>query len=601
MARSSERHNGTMRPLDPRLLRHARSARKHIAVIALLGLLTAAFVIVQALLISASLSPVVTQNATLAQVMPIIWALVAVVLARAGLVALREALSHRGAEAAIKDLRRAVVDASVELGPRWRARNGADTATLLTRGLDDLRPYFVKFIPQLILTFTVTPLALGTILLLDFLSAAVALLTIPLIPVFMILIGRFTQESSAARLTAMQQLGSQLLDLMAGLPTLRGLGRQDSPREHLAHLGAQNTKVTMATLRIAFLSGGVLEFLATLSVALVAVEVGFRLVFGHIDLFTGLAVIMLAPEVFEPLRQVGAQFHASANGVAAANAAFEIIEDAESRSQARPASRTTPAPDLRTSTIRFDGLSVAARGTWAPCGLDAAVEPGTITALVGPSGAGKSTTVSTLLLQEPPTRGRILVGDVDLAEVEPTSWWRQVVWIPQRPTILAGTLRENLPAEACAEDLERAAKATGFDEVLAALPLGWDTRVGHGGVGLSVGQRQRLSLVKALVSQAPLVILDEPTAHLDAISEDTVVSTLRRLRAEKRTVLVIAHRLAVTAAADTLIEVHAQAASAEDMERWPVLATVETMEIADVDLPGFLESPNEATVEEGTR
>jgi len=232
----------------------------------------------------------------------------------------------RAAAAAVCELRERVVDASITLGPRWRATHGAETTTLLSTGLEDLRPYFVAFLPQLVLVCTVTPAALGVILLLDFWSAVIALLVIPLIPLFMVLIGRFTQSASDEKLASMKRLSAQLLDLISGLPTLRALGRERAPRPHLRALGEANTKATMSTLRVAFLSGGVLEFLTTLSVALVAVEVGMRLVFGHMSLFDGLAVIMLAPEVFEPLRQVGAQFHASANGVTASRAAFDIIE-----------------------------------------------------------------------------------------------------------------------------------------------------------------------------------------------------------------------------------------------------------------------------------
>ena len=184
------------------------------------------------------------------------------------------------------------------MGPRWRATNGSEASTLLTRGLSDLSPYFVDYLPQLVLTATVTPLALATILYLDFWSAFIAAIVVPLIPISWRVIGRFTQDASSAKLESMQQLGAQMLDLIAGLPTLRALGREGAPRKHLAALSASNTRATMGTLRVAFLSGAVLEFLSTLCVALVAVEVGMRMVFGNVDLFTGLAVIMLAPEVF---------------------------------------------------------------------------------------------------------------------------------------------------------------------------------------------------------------------------------------------------------------------------------------------------------------
>lgn len=552
-----------MRPFDPRLLRYARSARGPIAMTALLGTLTALLVLAQALLISAALSPVVSGTASLTDVWPFIVGIAAVFACRALIVAAREAVSTRAAAAAVRELRGRVVDASVTLGPRWRATKGAETTTLLSTGLEDLRPYFVSFLPQLVLVCTVTPAALGVILLLDFWSALIALIVIPLIPIFMILIGRFTQAASEDKLASMKRLTAQLLDLMSGLPTLRGLGREKAPRTHLHALGAANTKATMATLRVAFLSGGVLEFLTTLSVALVAVEVGMRLVFGNISLFHGLAVIMLAPEVFEPLRQVGAQFHASANGVTASKAAFDIIEEAEA--VASPG--TDECPDMARTDIVLDGLGVRARGAWAPAPTSGIIAPGIVTALCGPSGAGKSTIVACLLADMTPDAGRILLrasasssesGESILSDIDPAAWRRQISWVPQSPTLVPGTILDNM-GDLPLDDLSDAAAATGFDEVLASAPDGWNTVIGSGGVGLSVGQRQRLALTRALAAHSQVVILDEPTAHLDAVSEETVVRAIDAMRDAGRTVIVIAHRAAMMEAADAVIDVRSAA------------------------------------------
>ena len=552
-----------MRPFDPRLLRYARSARGPIAVTALLGTLTALLVLAQALLISAALSPVVSGTASLTDVWPFIVGIAAVFACRALIVAAREAVSTRAAAAAVRELRGRVVDASVTLGSRWRATKGAETTSLLSTGLEDLRPYFVSFLPQLVLVCTVTPAALGVILLLDFWSALIALLVIPLIPIFMILIGRFTQAASEDKLASMKRLTAQLLDLMSGLPTLRGLGREKAPRTHLHALGAANTKATMATLRVAFLSGGVLEFLTTLSVALVAVEVGMRLVFGNISLFHGLAVIMLAPEVFEPLRQVGAQFHASANGVTASKAAFDIIEEAE----AVDSPGTDECPDMARTDIVLDSLGVRARGAWAPAPTSGVIAPGIVTALCGPSGAGKSTIVLCLLADMTPDAGRVLLrpsasssesGESVLSDIDPAAWRRQISWVPQSPTLVPGTILDNM-GDLPLDDLNDAAAATGFDEVLASAPDGWNTVIGSGGVGLSVGQRQRLALTRALAAHSQVVILDEPTAHLDAVSEETVVRAIDAMRDAGRTVIVIAHRAAMMEAADAVIDVRSAA------------------------------------------
>lgn len=605
-----------MRPLDPRLLKYAKSARGFIIEIAVLGFFTAALVIAQAFLISGSLSPVVSQSASLSQVLPTIGWLALVVVARALLVFAREARAHRAADRVTAQLRTQVLKKAVQLGPRWRARNAAENTTLVTRGLQDLEPYFVKFLPQLLLVVTVTPLALAAILILDFWSALIALLTIPLIPIFMVLIGRMTQGFSSKKLVAMERLGAQLLDLLTGLPTLRALGREKGPREHLIRLGRQNTRTTMQTLRVAFLSGGVLEFLSTLSVALVAVQVGMRMVNGQLSLYVGLIIIMLAPEVFEPLRQVGAQFHASANGVAAAEQCFVILET-PSREEG-----VLPAAPAGTSTICFRELSVAARGAWAPARLNGSVEPGKLTVLVGPSGSGKSTAVQVLLGLEPATRGAVTAMAADGSTVPvdrllPQSWWEGINWIPQHPTIEPGTILANVDpvhegghawaqspqqaqtpqqvsppqrdADVPSSAVLAAARATGFDRVVDTLPDGWDTLVGTSGVGLSVGQRQRLALTRALATPPSLLVLDEPTAHLDALSEEQVVNALRHLRDSGTTLLVIAHRQAVVDAADCVLEVHSQRATTAEEAEFPQLSDDFELEDLGGSLPGFLD------------
>lgn len=554
-----------MRPLDPRLLKYARSARRHIIVISILGILTALLVIAQTLALSAALSPAVTSGATLAQLRMPLCILAVIVALRAALIGIREALGHRAADRTIRELRGRVLTHISNLGPRWRATHGSEASTLLSRGLTDLSPYFVDYLPQLVLTATVTPLALATILFLDFWSAFIAAIVVPLIPIFMALIGRFTQSASAEKLETMQSLGAQMLDLIAGLPTLRALGRESAPRAHLESLSRSNTRATMSTLRIAFLSGAVLEFLSTLCVALVAVEVGFRMVFGHVSLFTGLAVIMLAPEVFEPLRQVGAQFHASANGVAAAERAFEILE--------------TPIPSLGEDSEDEDfqddhgidwasaafsllNLSIEARGTWAPAGLNADIVPGTLSVLAGPSGSGKTSTIYALMRLLPIQSGHLMVcthegEEIPLQNVPKETLWKAITWVPQHPSLLPGSLREQLPPST-EEELEAAAALCGFTEVLDTLPQRWDSQIGQDGAGLSVGQRQRFALTRALLAQTPIVILDEPTAHLDAVSEEIVLKAMEALRTKGRTVIAIAHRQALIDAADHVISVHSR-------------------------------------------
>jgi ATP-binding cassette subfamily C protein CydD len=297
----------------------------------------------------------------------------------------------------------------------------------------------------------------------------------------------------------------------------------------------------------------VLELLTTLSVALVAVSIGLRLVGGGLSLETGLAVLVLAPEVYWPLRQVGAQFHASTDGVAAAEAAFAVLEAPV------PAAGTVPCPDLRGATLRLAGVTVRSSGGRTPDGLDLTLLPGRVTALVGPSGAGKTTTVEVLLGLLRPDEGAawLTAGDgvaVAIADLDPATYWPQVAWLPQRPVLEPGPLRA-LVGGASDDQRETAAARTGLDTVLAGLPDGWDTVLGAGGSGLSVGQRQRVALTRALLSPAPLVVLDEPTAHLDAAGERVVLATVDAMRAAGRTVLLVAHRPSLVATADAVVTV----------------------------------------------
>ena len=582
-------------------MRYARSARRYIASTAVTGMVTAALVVVQAFLISGAVSSVISKGAAPSAVRALVMALGGVLAVRALVVLLQEVHAHRSATETIVELRRLVLEHASRLGPRWQALHGTQTATLLTRALDDLEPYFTRYLPQLVLASTVTPATVLVLLTQDWSAAVAVVCTLPLIPIFMILIGRMTQSVSQERLKTMQVLGDQVLDLISGLPTLKALGREQGPAEQVRSLGRSYRRTTMSTLRVAFLSGAVLEFITTLSVAIIAVQIGFRLVAGRMDLFTGLLVLMVAPEVYQPLRQVGFQFHASANGVAAANAVFEVLQTPV------PEHGDLPAPDLRSSTIELDAVSVASRGAWAPDDLSATIPPGSLVALTGPSGAGKTTTTLVLLGLLSPDRGQVRVvpdgGEpgggpmdaVDLALIDPDTWWKQIAWVPQRPTITPGTVLDNVldrvepdasTAAGVPEVLVEAARATGFDEVVEDLPQGWQTMVGSAGVGLSVGQRQRLALTRALCSTAPLVVMDEPTAHLDAASEAHVLTAVRALHASGRTVVVIAHRPALMALAEQTIAVTSQ----------PVPPT----DIASDRVPGRASAQEAATAQEET-
>jgi len=576
-----------MKPLDPRLLRRARAARRYVALTAALGVAAAGAVVLQAFAVAHTLAPAVTAGSAgaplaLADVAPWIAGLAGALVARAAIAWAQERYAQKAAADVVAELREQVVAHTVALGPRPGGEGAAATATLATRGLDDLGPYLVRYLPQLLLTAILTPALVLVVLGLDWVSALICVVTLPLVPLFMWLVGVMTAGSSERRLRTIERLGAQVLDLLAGLPTLRAFGREIGPGARVRALGDASRRATMGTLRIAFLSGMVLELLTTLSVAIVAVGVGLRLVEGMIALVPAVAVLVLAPEVYLPLRRVGAEFHASTDGLAAADRAFAVLE------RPLPAAGTTPAPPLAGATLVLDGVGVRAgdRGVLAPAGLTARVPLGSgrpgggrVVALRGPSGAGKSTAALVLLGLLRPDEGRVLVepgargAPVDLADVDLATWWPQVTWVPQRPTLAPGTVRDAVRGDRAVPDdaLATAARTTGLDDVLAGLPQGWDTPVGLGGTGLSVGQRQRVALAAALLdgtgaadgAPPPVVVLDEPTAHLDARGEQVVLDTVRAWRDAGRTVVVVAHRASLLALADQVVDVAARAERAE--------------------------------------
>lgn len=443
-------------------------------------------------------------------------------------------LAQRGASAVIADLTDQVLTTATSLPPRELAAQRDDAAVVVTRGLDGLRVYFTTYLPSLSLAAILTPATAVVIALYDWRSAVIVAIALPLIPIFMILIGMATADRSAAALTAMATLQSRLLDLVAGLPTLRALGRTGAAAR-IAELGAAHRRSAMATMRIAFLSALVLELLATLGVALVAVGVGMRLVYGDMTLAAGLTALLLAPEVFWPLRRVGAAFHSAQDGKTAVQAAFRFIDTQEPD----PAG-TRPAP-VGPLTVRVDDPPLTA-------------SPGRVTVLTGPNGVGKSTLLQAILGLGPPVSGNVAVNGIDVSELDPRQWWTRVAWLAQRPVLIPGTVQENLELFGPLVDLDDACRAACFDEVLATLPDGLQTTIGRGGVGLSLGQRQRLGLARVLGSTASLLLLDEPTAHLDGPTEARVLDAIARRADRGATVLVVGHRDRVLAIGDIVVD-----------------------------------------------
>lgn len=462
---------------------------------------------------------------------------------------LQARLGQPGASGVIAELSGQVLAAVASRQPSELAAQRDSAAVVLTRGLDSLRPYFTGYLPTLLPAAILTPATVAVIAAYDLKSAVVVAITLPLIPIFMVLIGLATADRSAAALAAMTTLQARLLDLIAGIPTLRALGRTLGPEHRIAELAAAHRRSAMATLRIAFLSALVLELLATLGVALIAVGIGLRLVFGEMTLTTGLTVLLLAPDVYWPLRRIGVEFHAAQDGRTAAGAAFALIGE-PTVSKAR-----THTVSARGARIRLDHLTVDGRDGPAPCDLNAIIEPGSVTVLTGRNGAGKSTTLQAIAGISVPSSGRVIVDGLDVADLEPAAWWAQLSWLRQRPVLVPGTVDENLTLLGNLDDVEKACADSGFDTVLAELPEAGGTALGRGGVGLSLGQRQRLGLARALGSTAAVLLLDEPTAHLDAATEERALRAIVERARAGATVIVVGHRAPVLAIGDRVIEV----------------------------------------------
>jgi ATP-binding cassette, subfamily C, bacterial CydD len=542
-----------MRALDRRLLRRARPVRRLLALDVALGLAAGVLVLLQATL----LARVVARAFAGASLRDVSRDLVLLALAFAGRGVLAwgfELAGRRAASSVLSELRLALVERRLRDQPlALDGVEAGEVAASAVQGVDGLEAYFARYLPQIVLA-SIVPVAVvawvGTI---DLTSAGVMLLTLPLVPVFMWLIGRYTEERTRERWQALRLLSGHFLDVVRGLPTLQAFNRGEAQARVLADVGERYRRTTMATLRVGFLSGSVLELAATLGVALVAVTVGVRLVGGSLGLQAGLTVLVLAPELYLPLRQLAAQFHASADGLAVAERMLELLEAPPAVASA---GRLVP-PTPREAPVRFEAVSFAypSRPGLVLDEFDFQLVPGETVALVGPSGAGKTTVASLLLRFAEPSSGRVTVGGIDLAECRAELWRRLIAWVPQRPTIFRGSVIENirLGDEGASDGAVRdAAMLAGADRFIRSLPSGYETLVGDGGRPLSAGERRRIALARAFVRDAPFVILDEPTADLDRVSADVVAEAVERLRVG-RTVLLIAHRPELVEHADRVV------------------------------------------------
>ncbi len=541
-----------MRALDPRLLRYARATRTFLSISVALGVLAALLILAQAWLIADVVSRAFIDGRSLAQLQGRLLVLLAVVLGRAIVAWGAELAASRSSARAKSQLRGALLERVAELGlDSSREQRTGELAILATRGIDVLDGYFSLYLPQLFLAVIVPLAVIAAMLWDDWISAAIVAFTIPLIPLFMALVGAATAERMERQVRTLERLGGHFLDVVAGLPTLKVFGRARAQAAAIAQISERYRAAAMATLRITFLSSLILELVATVSVALVAVAVGLRLMSGSLDLRTALFALVLAPEAYLPLRRLGANYHASAEGIAAAEQVFAVLE-----APRPPQGTRTSFPDPARSAIELDGVCVSYPGRAEPAleGVSLTVEPGELLALVGPSGCGKSTLLAVLLGLIAPSAGSVRVGGVELGELDPAAWRARLAWVPQRAHLFKASIAENvrLGSEAPVQEVWGAVEAAGLAAAIRRLPAGLDTVLGEGGAGLSAGERQRVALARAFLRDAPLLLLDEPTANLDGRTEQSVLEAILRLAAG-RTVVLVAHRPALIAIADRVV------------------------------------------------
>lgn len=541
--------------VDKRLLRETRAVRSFLALAVGLGLGAGLLAVLQAGLLARVVDGVFLGGLELTGVLPWLMLLLGVIILRTGLAWLSEVCAQRMAARVKYSLRKKLLSHLLALGPVHAAgeRTG-ELVNTLVEGIEALDAFFARYLPQLALAALLPLAVLGFVFPLDPVSGLILLLTAPLIPLFMYLIAKWSEVLTRRQWDALGRMGAHFLDVLQGLTTLKIFGRSKAQAEVIRRVSDDFRNSTLSVMRVAFLSALVLEFTATISTSLVAVLVGLRLLYGHIPFETAFFLLLLAPEFYLPLRLLGSGFHAGQAGVSAAGRIFEILETPLPRRRDPGDAYPPPEPPFH---LVFEDVYYAYDGGTRPAlrGVSFVVRPGERVALVGPSGAGKSTAVHMLLRFLEPDRGRIGVNGVALDRIPAREWLRHVALVPQHSYLFYGTVADNIRfgrPYATEDEVVAAAKAAGAHEFIMGLPRGYDTPVGEGGCRLSGGQAQRLAVARAFLKDAPLLIMDEATAHLDPDSEKTVLEALERLM-RGRTVLVIAHRLYTARRADRII------------------------------------------------
>ena len=519
-----------------------------------LGIAGGFVLIVQALIVAGVVHRVMVNGAGYREVLPQLLRLPPLILARAGLSWASERVAFAASALVRQEMRNELFQRLLDAGPlRLKGDRAGEVATVFVDGVDALEGYYSRYLPHLAVMAMVPLSILAAVVPADWISAGIMLFTAPFIPFFTILIGRGAERLNQRQWQSLARLGGYYLDRVNGLATLRMFNASRREAVMIARISDDYRLATMSVLYVAFLSALVLEFFATVSVALMAVIIGFRLLNGNMAFQDGFTVLLLAPEFYLPLRLMGNYYHARMEAIGAAERIFGMLDTPVAPRPLAPC----PLPAISQLLIRFEDVSFRYTPDSAPAidGVSLSLTSGERVALAGPSGAGKSTLAALLLGFALPEQGRVLVNGVDLAECDPDQWRRLVAWVPQRPHIFHGTVRDNIRLgrhDAAAPDILRAVRLARCEEFIARLPQGLDTVIGEQGAGLSGGEARRIALARVFLKDSPLIITDEPTAGLDARSEAMVREALNEL-ARGRAMLSIAHRMATLEDTDRVV------------------------------------------------